>query len=85
MVLLIPVFLWTSILTKLSPNAVAMQIPIGVEENLKGVIDLLSMKALAFGGKLGEEVKEEEIPADLLDDAKKWRGKLIEKVPFTWI
>jgi elongation factor G len=69
-----------SILTKLSPNAVAMQIPIGLEENLKGVIDLLSMKALSFGGKLGEEVKEEEIPAELMDDAKKWRGKLIEKV-----
>ena len=69
-----------SILSKLSPNAVAMQIPIGLEENLKGVIDLLSMKALCFGGKLGEEVKEEEIPAELLDEAKKWRGKLIEKV-----
>jgi elongation factor G len=69
-----------SILTKLSPNAVAMQIPIGVEENLKGVIDLLSMKSLAFGGKLGEEVEEQEIPDELLEDAKKWRGKLIEKV-----
>jgi elongation factor G len=69
-----------SIGQKLSPNAIAMQIPIGLEENLKGVIDLLSMKALTFGGKLGEEVKEEEIPAEMLDDAKKWRGKLIEKV-----
>ena len=69
-----------SIGQKLSPNAVAMQIPIGLEENLKGVIDLLSMKAMRFGGKLGEEVKEEEVPADLLDDAKKWREKLIEKV-----
>ena len=69
-----------SIGQKLSPNAVAMQIPIGVEENLKGVIDLLPMKVLSFGGELGEEVKEEEIPAELLDDAKKWRGKLIEKI-----
>ncbi|MCK4354995.1 elongation factor G [Candidatus Parcubacteria bacterium] len=71
---------FASIGQKLSPNAVAMQIPIGLEENLKGVIDLLSMKAMRFGGKLGEEVKEEEVPADLLDDAKKWREKLIEKV-----
>ncbi len=69
-----------SILEKLTPNAVAMYIPIGVESDLDGVINLLTMKALRFGGKLGEEVKEEEIPDNLLDEAKKWREKLVEKI-----
>ncbi len=69
-----------SIGQKLSPNAVAMQIPIGIEQDFKGVIDLLTMKALKFEGDLGEKVVEEEIPADLLDQAKEWRGKMIEKI-----
>ena len=69
-----------SILQKLSPNAVAMQIPIGIEENFEGVIDLLSMKAMKFEGDLGENVKEEEIPENLMAQANEWRKKLIEKV-----
>jgi len=69
-----------SILEKLSSNAVAMQIPIGVEENLEGVIDLLSMKALKFEGNLGEKVVKQDIPDNLLNQAKEWREKLIEKI-----
>jgi elongation factor G len=69
-----------SILQKLSPNAVAMQIPIGIEQNLSGVIDLLSMKALKFEGDLGEKVRQEEIPPNLLEKAKQWREKMVEKI-----
>ena len=69
-----------SILDKLCPFAIAMQIPIGKEDKLSGVIDLLTMKALRFEGNFGEEVKEEEIPEDLLEKAKQGRAKLVEKI-----
>ena len=69
-----------SIWQKLSPNAVAMQIPIGLEENFQGIIDLLKMKAYKFEGDFGQIVKEEEIPKDLLEKAKEWQKKLIEKI-----
>ena len=69
-----------SIWEKLNPNAVTLQLPIGEEENFKGVIDLLKMKAIRFEGEFGEQLKEEEIPAELLEKAKKWREKMIEKI-----
>ena len=69
-----------SILEKLSPNAVALQIPIGVENDYRGLIDLLRMKALKFNGDFGQIVEEEKIPENLLDQAKKWREKMVEKV-----
>lgn len=69
-----------SILEKLTPNAVAVQLPIGAEENFKGVIDLMTIKAITFEGDSGEEVKEKEIPSELLEEAKKWRGKMVEKI-----
>jgi len=69
-----------SIWQKLSPNAVALQIPIGQEEKFEGVIDLLEMKALRFEGDWGQIVKEEEIPENLLEKAKEWRKKLVEKI-----
>jgi elongation factor G len=69
-----------SIWKKLSPNAVAVQLPIGLEGEHKGVIDLLKMKAIRFEGELGEIIKEEEIPSDLLEKAKEWRKKLVEKI-----
>ncbi len=69
-----------SIWEKLSPNAVAVQIPIGAEENFKGVIDLLKMKAVRFEGDSGEIVKEDEIPSELLGKASEWRKKMVEKV-----
>jgi len=65
---------------KLSPNAVALSLPIGAEDKLEGIIDLLEMKALKFEGDFGQIVKEEEIPQNLLDKAKEWREKLIEKI-----
>ncbi len=69
-----------SIWQKLSPSAVALQLPIGEEDKFEGVIDLLNMKALKFEGDSGEIVKEEEIPENLIEKAKKWRGKMIEKI-----
>lgn len=69
-----------SIEQKLSPNVVPLQISSGIENELEGVIDLLEMKVLKFEGDMGEKVKEEEIPARLLAQAKSWREKMVEKI-----
>ena len=69
-----------SILEKLSPNALALQIPIGQEQNHSGVIDLIGMKALNFEGDFGQIVKEEEISDNLKKEAESWREKMIEKI-----
>jgi len=69
-----------SIWLKLTPNAVAMQLPIGLEDKLEGVIDLLTMKAIRFEGDFGQIVKETDIPQDMVEEAVKWREKLIEKI-----
>jgi elongation factor G len=64
--------------SKLAHNAVAMQIPIGLEANFQGVVDLISMKALYFEGENGEEVRTAEIPTDLLDQARQRREAMID-------
>lgn len=69
-----------SIHEKLTPNAIALQIPIGEEERFEGVIDLLKMKAIRFDGDFGQILREEEIPANMIDEAKAWREKAIEKI-----
>ncbi len=69
-----------SILDKLTKNAVAMTIPIGEEENLSAVIDLLKMKAIYFEGEKGEKVEEREIPADMMEKAKAWREKMVDRI-----
>jgi elongation factor G len=69
-----------SIEERLSKKAVRIQIPIGAEDTMKGVIDLVEMKAYRFGGEMGMEVTQEEIPADLLESAKEWRAVLVERV-----
>ncbi len=71
---------FNSILEKLTPNAAALQIPIGVESDHQGVIDLLTMKALKFEGDFGQIVKEEEIPENLKEKAEEWHNKMIEKI-----
>ncbi|MEK7081936.1 MAG: GTP-binding protein, partial [Patescibacteria group bacterium] len=71
---------YKSILDRLSKNAVRAQIPIGLEENHQGVVDLLKMKAYYFEGQMGEQVVEKEIPAELLAEAKKNRAELVEKI-----
>jgi elongation factor G len=70
-----------SILTRLGANAVALQLPIGAEDQFKGVIDLISMKALLWKDETkGAEYETTEIPADLLSEAQEWREKLVEAV-----
>ena len=69
-----------SILQKLSPNAVALQIPIGEEENFEGVIDLLKMKVFKFEGDFGQIIKEEVVPQELLQEALIWQKKIVEKI-----
>ncbi|OGI61135.1 translation elongation factor G [Candidatus Nomurabacteria bacterium RIFCSPHIGHO2_01_FULL_39_9] len=71
---------YKSILERLTPHAVRMQIPIGLEENFKGVIDLLEMKAYGFEGKLGEKIIPMEIPEEFKEEAKKYRNELVEKI-----
>ncbi|MCX6786373.1 MAG: elongation factor G [Candidatus Kaiserbacteria bacterium] len=71
---------YASILDRLSPKAIRMQIPIGEETAHEGSVDLLTMKAYHFTGNMGEEVVEVEIPANLLEDAKKYRAELIERI-----
>ncbi len=63
---------------KLDQNAVLMQIPMGLESDFKGVVDLVSMKALYFEGPNGENVKEEEIPEPLMEEALAKREELLD-------
>lgn len=63
---------------KLGHNAVAMQIPVGLEADLEGVIDLVSMQAIYFEGVYGEEVRIEDIPQELLNEATGRREELID-------
>ena len=69
-----------SIFERLNKNAVRFQLPIGLEGDHNGVVDLLKMKAYFFEGEMGDKVIEKEIPADLLEDAKKYHAELIEKI-----
>ncbi len=69
-----------SIWQKLSPNAVAVQLPIGEEANFSGLIDLLEMRVLRFEGDFGQTIAFEEIPASLLPKTKEWRQKMVEKI-----
>jgi elongation factor G len=64
---------------KLRHNAVLMQIPIGLEDKLEGVVDLVKMKAYYFSGDNGEVITEKEIPAELQADAKKYHHELVGK------
>ena len=63
----------------LGANPCPIQIPIGAEENFKGVVDLLKMKAILWHDEtMGAEYDIEEIPADLVDEANEWREKMVE-------
>jgi len=70
-----------SILTRLGANAVALQIPVGLEEHLRGVVDLIKMKALLWNDESkGAEYEVTDIPADLVEAATAAREKLVEAV-----
>ena len=63
---------------KLQHNPAFVSYPIGLEDKLEGVIDLVDMKAVYFDGEGGSEMRREEIPADMMDKAKELRHHLIE-------
>jgi elongation factor G len=63
---------------KLGHNAVPMQIPIGLEANFAGVVDLATMKAVHFDGDSGEVVRVEEIPEELTEEARRRREELLD-------
>ena len=65
---------------RLQANGVPIQLPIGAEETFKGIIDLMTMKAEVYYDDLGQDVREEEIPADMLDQAKEYRQAMIESI-----
>lgn len=65
---------------KLGHNAVMVQLPIGLEDKLEGVVDLVTMKAVYFDGPSGEELRYEDIPADLADEAASYREILLDSV-----
>lgn len=65
---------------KLSHNAHLITYPIGAEDQFKGVVDLVQMKAFYFDGDNGEHIREEAIPAELMDECKKYRESLIAAV-----
>jgi elongation factor G len=65
---------------KLRQNAVLMQIPIGLESELEGVVDLVRMKAIAFEGASGEHVVEKEIPEALREEAETERERMLDAV-----
>jgi elongation factor G len=68
-----------TIQTRLSANPVAVQIPIGAEDQFKGIVDLIRMKAITWGDETkGAEYKEEDIPAGMKDDALAARDRMIE-------
>ena len=63
----------------LGANPVVIQVPIGAEENFKGVVDLIKMKAILWHDEtMGAEYDVEDIPADLKDECDEWRNKLLE-------
>ena len=68
-----------SIHSRLSKNAVAIQLPIGAESEFVGVIDLLEKKAFKFEGESGETIIKFDVPADMTDKVNEYREKLIEK------
>jgi len=63
---------------KLNHNTVLMQIPIGLEAKFSGIVDLVTMKAVYFEGPNGEEVREDEIPEEMLDKAQAKREELLD-------
>lgn len=66
--------------TRLGANAVPIQLPIGKEDNFKGIVDLVEMKAYIYYDELGKDIRQEEIPEDMKAEAEKQRAELLEHV-----
>ncbi|MBR3705825.1 MAG: elongation factor G, partial [Firmicutes bacterium] len=65
---------------RLKANPVPIQLPIGAEDTFVGIVDLVEMKAEVYKDDLGKEIEVTEIPADMMELAQEWRGKLVESV-----
>ncbi len=63
---------------RLGVNAVPLQIPIGAEDQFRGVVDLINMKAITYGNDLGDQINVGDIPAEYQAQADEWREKMIE-------
>ena len=68
---------------RLKCNAVAIQLPIGAEDTFKGIIDLIDMKADVYYDDMGNDIRVEDIPADMQAEAEEYRGKLMEAIAET--
>ena len=68
---------------RLGANAVPIQLPIGAENTFRGIIDLVRMRAEIYYDDLGQDVRDEDIPADMVELAEEYRANLIEKVAET--
>lgn len=66
--------------TRLGKNAICLQLPIGKEDEFKGIIDLFEMKAYIYNDEKGEDISIVEIPDDMKDDAELYRSELVEKI-----
>ena len=66
--------------TRLGKNAIVLQLPIGKEDEFKGIIDLFEMKAYIYNDEKGESISITDIPEDMQDDAELYRTELIEKI-----
>ena len=66
--------------TRLGKNAICLQLPIGKEDEFKGIIDLFEMKAYIYNDEKGEDISIVDIPEDMKDDAELYRTELVEKI-----
>ena len=66
--------------TRLGKNAICLQLPIGKEDDFKGIIDLFEMKAYIYNDDKGEDISILDIPEDMKDDAELYRTELVEKI-----
>ncbi len=74
---------YNQIKERLKANAAPIQLPIGAENDLKGIVDLVKNKAFIYKDDLGKDIEETDIPADMKDIAAEWRAKLMESVAET--
>jgi len=69
-----------SIRERLNKDAIAIQLPIGVEDSMNGVVDLITKKAYKFEGNFGEKIIEVDIPKDMKENVEKYRAEMVERV-----
>ena len=75
-----PIRVCNQVRDKLGLNAHMMELPIGLEDKLEGVVDLVSMKAIYFEGESGVDLRYAEIPAHMMDEAKKYREEMLDAI-----